>query len=169
MTDARAELEYSSFTETSSLTCTSAPASTDARRGDTLASDRGGALSGGGEVIFMHAPHLTDDLDRIARRLAGLYREDGAAGTIHIDCQSWPRVRLHGRSGVDLHRRVIDIDPRSPRPHFLLAEAYALVGDREAAIAELKTAAALSLESGSDGEARVIDLVLKKMLDGPTE
>ena len=121
------------------------------------------------EIVFVHAPHLTDDLDRIARRLAELYRGDGAAHTIHIDCQSWPRVRLHDRSGVDLHRRVIDIDPRSPRPHFLLAEAYALVGDREAAIAELKTAAALSLESGSDDEARVIDLVLKKMLDGPTE
>jgi hypothetical protein len=122
---------------------------------------------GAHEVIYLRAPHLTDDLDRIARRLAELYRDESAPFIVW-GWEPWPRCSAHGAFAVDLHRRVVAIDPASPRPHALLAEAYAGAGDREAAIAELRTAAGLFIESGSSDEARKANELLEMMLVWPT-
>jgi tetratricopeptide (TPR) repeat protein len=108
------------------------------------------------EIIAKHVPQLEERYAHIAPKLAELYQQLGlTSDALAALDEVATRFQRQGRDaeGIDVFRKIVELDPTNPLPHLRLAEALSRVKDADGAVQEFGVAAAQLMKLGRRDDA----------------
>jgi tetratricopeptide (TPR) repeat protein len=121
------------------------------------------------EIIAKHVPQLEERYAHITPKLAELYQQLGlTSDALAALDEVATRLQRQGRDadGIEVFRKIVELDPTNPLPHLRLAEALSRVKDADGAVQEFGIAAAQLMKLGRRDDAlKVLERLLHHKAD----
>ena len=108
------------------------------------------------EIVQRQVPHLTDRFGYLVFRIAELYvqlQRNNDAIQIYEEAAARLDAAARHRDAIDILKKIVELDPRSADRAYRLAEGLIRLGDTEAAVPHLGTAAEGLVARGQHDDA----------------